>query len=89
MSIDRLSRDVFLLLAEVASADGTTHEAEVTALAQAGHSVSMISQASSESSICFVVPEAEARVLQADPADLSPEDRDFRRAIIERLWREW
>ena len=31
-----------------------------TALAQAGHSVSMISQASSESSICFVVPEAEA-----------------------------
>jgi aspartokinase/homoserine dehydrogenase 1 len=31
-----------------------------TALAQAGHSVSMISQASSESSICFVVPETEA-----------------------------
>lgn len=31
-----------------------------TALSQAGHSVSMISQASSESSICFVVPEAEA-----------------------------
>ena len=31
-----------------------------TALAQAGHSVSMISQASSESSICFVVPESEA-----------------------------
>src|SRR6266550_1402814 len=31
-----------------------------SALAQAGHSVSMISQASSESSICFVVPEAEA-----------------------------
>lgn len=31
-----------------------------TALAQAGHSVSMISQASSESSICFVVPEGEA-----------------------------
>ena len=31
-----------------------------TALAQAGHSVSMISQASSESSICFVVPDAEA-----------------------------
>lgn len=31
-----------------------------TALAQAGHSVSMISQASSESSICFVVPAAEA-----------------------------
>jgi len=31
-----------------------------TALAQAGHSVSMISQASSESSICFVVPEDEA-----------------------------
>lgn len=30
------------------------------ALAQAGHSVSMISQASSEASICFVVPEAEA-----------------------------
>ena len=30
------------------------------ALAQAGHSVSMISQASSESSICFVVPESEA-----------------------------
>ena len=29
-------------------------------LAQAGHSVSMISQASSESSICFVVPESEA-----------------------------
>jgi len=32
-----------------------------TALSQAGHSVSMISQASSESSICFVVPEAEAK----------------------------
>lgn len=31
-----------------------------SALAQAGHSVSMISQASSESSICFVVPESEA-----------------------------
>ena len=31
-----------------------------TALAQAGHSVSMISQASSESSICFVVPDSEA-----------------------------
>lgn len=31
-----------------------------TALSQAGHSVSMISQASSESSICFVVPDAEA-----------------------------
>ena len=31
-----------------------------SALAQAGHSVSMISQASSESSICFVVPEEEA-----------------------------
>jgi bifunctional aspartokinase / homoserine dehydrogenase 1 len=31
-----------------------------TALSQAGHSVSMISQASSEASICFVVPEAEA-----------------------------
>jgi aspartokinase/homoserine dehydrogenase 1 len=30
------------------------------ALAQAGHSVTMISQASSESSICFVVPETEA-----------------------------
>ncbi|HSP33522.1 MAG TPA: aspartate kinase, partial [Thermoanaerobaculia bacterium] len=30
------------------------------ALAAAGHSVSMISQASSESSICFVVPEVEA-----------------------------
>jgi aspartokinase/homoserine dehydrogenase 1 len=30
------------------------------ALSQAGHSVSMISQASSESSICFVVPESEA-----------------------------
>jgi aspartokinase/homoserine dehydrogenase 1 len=32
-----------------------------TALAAAGHSVSMISQASSESSICFVVPMDEAR----------------------------
>ncbi|HUP60370.1 MAG TPA: bifunctional aspartate kinase/homoserine dehydrogenase I [Thermoanaerobaculia bacterium] len=31
-----------------------------TALSQAGHSVSMISQASSESSICFVVPQTEA-----------------------------
>lgn len=31
-----------------------------SALAHAGHSVSMISQASSESSICFVVPESEA-----------------------------
>jgi aspartokinase/homoserine dehydrogenase 1 len=31
-----------------------------SALAKAGHSVSMISQASSESSICFVVPEEEA-----------------------------
>ena len=31
-----------------------------TALSQAGHSVSMISQASSEASICFVLPEAEA-----------------------------
>jgi len=32
-----------------------------TALSTAGHSVSMISQASSESSICFVLPEAEAK----------------------------
>ncbi|HEX8169617.1 MAG TPA: bifunctional aspartate kinase/homoserine dehydrogenase I [Thermoanaerobaculia bacterium] len=31
-----------------------------TALSNAGHSVSMISQASSESSICFVVPRSEA-----------------------------
>jgi aspartokinase/homoserine dehydrogenase 1 len=31
-----------------------------TALSEAGHSVSMISQASSEASICFVVPEIEA-----------------------------
>jgi aspartokinase/homoserine dehydrogenase 1 len=31
-----------------------------TALSQAGHSVSMISQASSEASICFVLPHAEA-----------------------------
>ncbi|MFA6958711.1 MAG: bifunctional aspartate kinase/homoserine dehydrogenase I [Thermoanaerobaculia bacterium] len=31
-----------------------------TALSSAGHSVSMISQASSESSICFVVPQQEA-----------------------------
>ena len=31
-----------------------------TALSQRGHSVTMISQASSESSICFVVPEGEA-----------------------------
>ncbi|HVE69814.1 MAG TPA: bifunctional aspartate kinase/homoserine dehydrogenase I [Thermoanaerobaculia bacterium] len=31
-----------------------------TALSGAGHSVSMISQASSEASICFVVPDAEA-----------------------------
>ena len=31
-----------------------------SALSQAGHSVSMISQASSESSICFVIPENEA-----------------------------
>jgi aspartokinase/homoserine dehydrogenase 1 len=32
-----------------------------TALSAAGHSVTMISQASSEASICFVVPDAEAR----------------------------
>ncbi|HKS24671.1 MAG TPA: bifunctional aspartate kinase/homoserine dehydrogenase I [Thermoanaerobaculia bacterium] len=32
-----------------------------TALSEAGHSVSMISQASSESSICFVVPQPEAQ----------------------------
>ncbi|HEX7149963.1 MAG TPA: bifunctional aspartate kinase/homoserine dehydrogenase I [Thermoanaerobaculia bacterium] len=32
-----------------------------TALSNAGHSVSMISQASSESSICFVVPDSEAQ----------------------------
>lgn len=32
-----------------------------TALSAAGHSVTMISQASSEASICFVVPEAEAK----------------------------
>ncbi|HEV8630835.1 MAG TPA: bifunctional aspartate kinase/homoserine dehydrogenase I [Thermoanaerobaculia bacterium] len=32
-----------------------------TALSQAGHSVSMISQASSEASICFVLPEEEAK----------------------------
>jgi len=31
-----------------------------TALSQAGHSVSMISQASSEASICFVLPDTEA-----------------------------
>ena len=31
-----------------------------TALSQAGHSVAMISQSSSEASICFVVPEGEA-----------------------------
>ncbi len=33
---------------------------EFTALSQAGHSVSMISQASSEASICFVLPDSEA-----------------------------
>jgi aspartokinase/homoserine dehydrogenase 1 len=44
-----------------------------TALSQAGHSVSMISQASSEASICFVVPEEEAQhaVAALDEAFLS------------------
>src|SRR5258708_38019491 len=32
-----------------------------SALSAAGHSVTMISQASSEASICFVVPDAEAK----------------------------
>ena len=35
MTIEKLSRDVFLLLAEIAVADGTTHAAEVEALVRA------------------------------------------------------
>src|SRR5258708_13738245 len=47
-----------------------------TALSQAGHSVSMISQASSESSICFVVPESEAdHAVAALEAAFEPEPK--------------
>lgn len=35
MSIEKLSRDVFILLAEIAVADGTTHQDEVDALLHA------------------------------------------------------
>jgi aspartokinase/homoserine dehydrogenase 1 len=46
------------------------------ALSQAGHSVSMISQASSEASICFVVPESEANdAVRALEGAFGPEQR--------------
>src|SRR5207245_403927 len=54
-----------------------------TSLAQAGHSVSMISQASSESSICFVVPESEAD--HAVKALLGAFEQERRLGLIDRI----
>src|SRR5204862_1503609 len=54
-----------------------------SALAAAGHSVSMISQASSESSICFVVPADEAdHAVRALAQELRSEKRH---KLIDRL----
>lgn len=53
------------------------------ALSQAGHSVAMISQASSEASICFVLPEAEAN--HAVAALESEFDAERRLKLIERI----
>ncbi len=53
------------------------------ALAEAGHSVSMISQASSESSICFVVPESEAD--HAAEALQSAFEAERRMRLIDRI----
>src|SRR5204863_1126860 len=50
---------------------------------QAGHSVSMISQASSESSICFVVPDSEAD--HAVKALQATFDSERRLKLIDRL----
>ncbi|HEY8131649.1 MAG TPA: bifunctional aspartate kinase/homoserine dehydrogenase I [Thermoanaerobaculia bacterium] len=57
-----------------------------TALAQAGHSVSMISQASSESSICFVLPESEAN--HAVTALQSAFESERRLKLIDRIHAE-
>ena len=54
-----------------------------TSLAQAGHSVSMISQASSEASICFVVPEPEAD--HAVKALLGAFEQERRLKLIDRI----
>ena len=54
-----------------------------SALSQAGHSVSMISQASSEASICFVVPESEAD--HAIKALGQAFDLERRRKLIDRI----
>ncbi len=53
------------------------------ALAQAGHSVSMISQASSEASICFVVPAAEAEHAARSVEDAFDLERQLR--LIDRV----
>jgi aspartokinase/homoserine dehydrogenase 1 len=54
-----------------------------SALSQAGHSVAMISQASSESSICFVLPETEAEHAMAALATAFEAERRLK--LIERI----
>jgi bifunctional aspartokinase / homoserine dehydrogenase 1 len=54
-----------------------------TALSNAGHSVSMISQASSEASICFVLPEAEAKHAMAALDDAFADERKMK--LIDRV----
>ena len=54
-----------------------------SALSRAGHSVSMISQASSEASICFVVPEGEAK--HAVAALEEEFDKERRLKMIDRI----
>jgi bifunctional aspartokinase / homoserine dehydrogenase 1 len=57
-----------------------------TALSQAGLSVSMISQASSESSICFVVPESDAD--HACKALEEAFEMECRRGLVDRIRKE-
>ncbi len=54
-----------------------------TRLSSAGHSVTMISQASSEASICFVVPEAEAE--HAVRALIEEFEQERRAKLIDRI----
>jgi bifunctional aspartokinase / homoserine dehydrogenase 1 len=54
-----------------------------TALSKAGHSVTMISQASSESSICFVVPQSDVR--HAVAALEEAFDRERKLKLIDRI----
>lgn len=77
MTIEKLSRDVFLLLAEVAVADGTTHTAEVDALVRAARDEGL-----SEPDLAAIEAAANTHhAIDLDLAHLAEDDRRFVYAI--------